>query len=139
MSLRAARCPWGKHGVRPWVANKIRSVGKGVVAALRHPDASLDRVLKIQSFVATPRQILAVFEAHTRKQWTVEYTSLDGLRAAEERLWAEGSPRATAATLRRIWGEGGTLYEGTDNEGIGLEVEGLEDAVGAAVRRSEGV
>ncbi|MBE3048919.1 hypothetical protein IMZ48_41760 [Candidatus Bathyarchaeota archaeon] len=117
------------------------SVGKGVVAALRHPEAALDRALKIQSFVATPNEILAAFEKQTGAQWAAEYSSLDTLRAVEEKLWAEGSPIATAATLRRIWGEGGTLYEETDNASIGLvdgELEGLGDAVRGAVARSEG-
>ena len=117
------------------------SVGKGVVAALRHPEAALDRALKIQSFVATPNEILAEFEKQTGAKWMAEYTSLDTLRAVEKKLWAEGSPLATAATLRRIWGEGGTLYEETDNASIGLvegELEGLGDAVRGAVRRSEG-
>lgn len=114
------------------------SVGKGVVAALHHPSTSLDRALKIQSFVATPHQILSAFENQTGTQWTTEYTPLDTLRAAEERLWSEGSPLATAATLRRIWGEGGTLYEATDNGSIGLgDVESLEGAVGGAIRRAE--
>lgn len=121
------------------VTDKTYSVGKGVVAALRHPDASVDRALKIQSFVATPNEILAAFEKQTGAQWTVEYSSLDKLRAVEERLWAEGKPIATGATLRRIWGEGGTLYERTDNEDIGLgadEVESLEDAVRGAVQKA---
>lgn len=117
--------------------NKIpHSVGKGVVAALRHPDAALDRALKIQSFVATPNEILAAFEKHTGAKWAVEYSSLDKLRELEERLWAEGDPGATLATLRRIWGEGATLYEVTDNGSIGLEdgvVESLDDAVRRAV------
>lgn len=116
--------------------NKIpRSVGKGVVAALRHPDASLDRALKIQSFVATPNEILAVFEKHTGAKWTVEYSSLGKLRELEKRLWAGGDPTATLVTLRRIWGEGATLYDVTDNEALGLTdgvVESLDDAVKGA-------
>ena len=119
----------------------MHSVGKGVVAALRHPDAALDRALKIQSFVVTPKQILAAFEKQTGAQWTAEYSSLDKLRAVEDKLWAEGAPLATAATLRRIWGDGGTLYEKTDNEAIGLgndQLESLEDAVRRATEKSEG-
>lgn len=116
------------------------SVGKGVVAALRHPSASLDKAIKIQSFVASPNEILAAFERHTGgAKWTVEYTPLDKLRAVEEKLWEEGSPLATPSTLRRIWGEGGTLYEKTDNEAIGLgggDLEGLDDVVRAAVEKS---
>ncbi|KAL2105013.1 hypothetical protein VUR80DRAFT_9166 [Thermomyces stellatus] len=119
----------------------MRDVGKGVVAALRHPDAALDRAVKIQSFVATPKEILAAFEKQTGAKWTVEYSSLDKLREVEEKLWADGTPVATLATLRRIWAEGGTLYETTDNEAIGLvgeQLETLEESVRNAVQKSEG-
>lgn len=119
-------------------ANKTtRSVGKGVVAALRHPDAARDRALKIQSFVVTPNEILAAFEKHTGAKWNVEYSSLEKLRELEERLWADGDPGATLATLRRIWGEGATLYKATDNGAIGLGdgvVESLDDVVKSAVQ-----
>ena len=108
---------------------------------MRRPDAALGRALKIQSFVVTPNEILATFEKRTGAKWTAQYTSLDKLREVEEKLWAEGAPIATAATLRRIWGEGGTLYEETDNEAIGLvgdQLESLEEAVRGAVQKSEG-
>ncbi|PKS05834.1 hypothetical protein jhhlp_007663 [Lomentospora prolificans] len=113
----------------------MRDVGKGVVAALQHPGASFDRILKIQSFVVTPREILAEFEKQTGGEpWKVEYTPLDGLRKLEEDAWNEGKGWATLATLRRIWAEGGTLYEKTDNEAIDLRDEDLE-TLAATVER----
>jgi hypothetical protein len=108
------------------------SVGKAVVAALRHPEAAFNKALKVQSFVVTPKQILAEFEKQTGAQWQVSYTPLQTLRDAEKKSWADSSPFATIFTLRRIWAEGGTLYEKTDNDSIGLkdsELETLEDAV----------
>lgn len=105
----------------------MRDVGKGVVAALQHPEASFDRVIKIQSFVVTPEEILTEFEKQTGGQpWTVEYTPLDDLRRLEDDAWSQGKGWSTLATLRRIWAEGGTLYERTDNEAIGLHDEDLE-------------
>lgn len=130
-----------RPGVYRLANQHFASVGKGVVAALRHPDAALDRAVKIQSFVATPKEILAAFEKQTGAKWTVEYSSLDKLREVEEKLWADGTPVATLATLRRIWAEGGTLYETTDNEAIGLvgeQLETLEESVRNAVQKSEG-
>ncbi|KEZ45232.1 hypothetical protein SAPIO_CDS2702 [Scedosporium apiospermum] len=106
----------------------MRDVGKGVVAALKHPEASFDRAVKIQSFVVTPKEILAEFEKQTGGQpWKVEYTSLDDLRKLEDDAWKEGKGWATLATLRRIWAEGGTLYDKTDNEAIDLRDEDLEN------------
>ncbi|KAM0343579.1 hypothetical protein ACHAPU_008330 [Fusarium lateritium] len=108
-------------------------VGKAVVAALRHPEASFNKALKVQSFVVTPREILKEFEKQTGGEpWLVSKYTLDELREAEKKGWAEGNPKAVSYTLRRIWSEGGTLYEKTDNESIGLEdedLETLEDAV----------
>lgn len=116
------------------------SVGKGVVATLRHPEAALGRAVKIQSFAVSPREILAAFEKQTGgTPWTAEYTPLDRLREKEEQLWKDGNPLATLATLRRIWAEGGTLYEKTDNEAIGLvgqDLESLDDAVRGAVKEA---
>ncbi|KAM0326108.1 hypothetical protein ACHAQA_006701 [Verticillium albo-atrum] len=112
-------------------------VGKAVVAALRHPEASFGKALKVQSFVVTPKQILAEFEKQTGgDKWDVSYTSLESLKEGEEKAWSEGKPYATLFTLRRIWGEGGTLYEKTDNESIGLkdsELETLETSVKRAL------
>lgn len=102
------------------------------MAALHHPEASSNKALKVQSFVVTPKEILAEFEKQTGEQWSVSYSSLQGLRDAEAKAWAEGKGVATTYTLRRIWAEGGTLYEKSDNDVIGLkdsDLETLEDAV----------
>ncbi|CAI6096687.1 unnamed protein product [Clonostachys chloroleuca] len=112
-------------------------VGKAVVAALRHPEASFNKALKVQSFVVTPKQILAEFEKQVGgPKWTVTSYTLQELKDAEEKAWSEGNPDATSYTLRRIWSEGGTLYEKTDNESIGLDnsqLETLEDGVKRAL------
>lgn len=110
----------------------IFSVGKAVVAALHHPEASFNKALKVQSFVVTPKQILAEFEKQTGSEWQTSYTPLQSLKDAEQKAWSDGKPYAVVYTLRRIWSEGGTLYDKTDNESIGLqdsELETLADAV----------
>ncbi|KAH7025716.1 NmrA-like family protein [Microdochium trichocladiopsis] len=112
-------------------------VGKFVVAALRHPEAAYGKALKVQSLVTTPNAILQEFEKQTSSKWQVEHTPLDKLRQLEEQSWQAGKPYATGFTLRRIWGEGGTLYEKTDNESLGVKDEDLESLstiVGRAVR-----
>ena len=100
-------------------------VGKLLVAALKHPDASRNATLKVNSFTATPNEILAEFEKQTGEKWEVHYTSLDDLKKKEQDAYNAGVPWAVAATLRRIWTEGGTLYEKRDNEKIGMKDEDM--------------
>lgn len=118
---------------------KSISVGKLVVAALQHPEASEDKILIVNSFTATPNEILAEFEKQTGAKWDVSYVSLGELRETERKWWEEGNPWATAVTLKRIWTEGGTLYEsgrGRDNGLIGdPEMETLGEQVGQVIER----
>lgn len=116
-------------------------VGKFVVAALRHPDEATTtpgkggggKALRVQSFVATPNEVVAEYERQTGgAPWKVSYVSLADVRAGEARLWAEDHPKATVVTLRRIWAEGGTLYDTTDNEAIGVragETETMDEVL----------
>jgi hypothetical protein len=102
---------------------------------LTHWERAKGRALKLNSFTTTPDEILAEFEKQTGEKWEVGYTSLDQLKAFEEEAWAKGEPDATGLTLRRIWTEGGTLYEKRDNADIGAEdTVTLAEAVKASIR-----
>ncbi|KAJ4990767.1 NmrA-like family protein [Stagonosporopsis vannaccii] len=109
----------------------MRDVGRLLVAALRTPVGKGERVLKVNSFTATGKQALEEFERQTSKKWEVEVTSLEELERLEEKAWEENWPSKTPLTLRRIWTQGGTLYEKRDNRVIGFEegLETLEDQV----------
>ncbi|KAL5373137.1 hypothetical protein DPSP01_012940 [Paraphaeosphaeria sporulosa] len=66
----------------------MRDVGVLLVAALKTSGEGSPRTLKVNSFTATPWQILVEFERQTGKVWCVEYTSVEELRcgrAAMER------------------------------------------------------
>ncbi|KAI0506321.1 hypothetical protein F5B22DRAFT_624431 [Xylaria bambusicola] len=111
-------------------------VGKLVVAALRNPSEAKGKALKVQSFVTTPMEIVREFEKQTGVEWTTSYTPIQEVRDLEKQLWEKSSPLAALATLRRIWAEGRTLYEQTDNKKLGLgpgDMETLSDVVGRAV------
>ncbi|KAI0473304.1 NAD(P)-binding protein [Xylariaceae sp. FL0804] len=110
-------------------------VGKLLAAALRHPEASMGKVLKVQSFVTTPNAIVKEYEKQMGAAWEVEHIPNQKLRDTERELWKDGDELATTATLRRIWSEGGTLYEKTDNEKLGLRPEDME-SLGAVVKRA---
>ena len=96
----------------------------------------MNRALKVTSFVTTPKAVLAEFERQTGPGWTVSFTPLEELRQLEARLVAENNPAATGVTLRRIWAEGGTLYNRWDNADIGLpdELDSLKDLIAGAVK-----
>ncbi|KAI1420752.1 hypothetical protein F5Y12DRAFT_771495 [Xylaria sp. FL1777] len=115
-------------------------VGKLLVAALHNPEEAMGKILKVQSFVTTPIEILREFERQTGAEWATRYTSIQELRDLEQQLWNENKPEATVATLKRIWAEGRTLYEQTDNHKLGLAPEDMEtlgDAVGRAISEAE--
>jgi hypothetical protein len=111
-------------------------VGKLLVAALQHPDASRNRVLIVNSFTTTPKEILAEYEKQTGANWDVKYTGLEKLKQLEEKAWQDQDPMAAVFTLRRIWTEGGTLYEKRDNELIGdPPMETVADQVRQAIEK----
>ncbi|KIN00005.1 hypothetical protein OIDMADRAFT_181258 [Oidiodendron maius Zn] len=116
----------------------MKDVGTLVLATLRHPAESWNRALKVNSFTTTPAAIQAEFERQTGgERWTdVTYTSLPELRTLENQAWESGAPTAPLITLRRIWAEGGTLYEKRDNAMIGEPpVQTLEEVVAQELQR----
>ncbi|OAG44862.1 hypothetical protein AYO21_00824 [Fonsecaea monophora] len=115
----------------------MKDTGKLVALALLHPEASRNKALRVNSFTATDSEILKEFEKQTGGEpWKVSYTSLDALKKLEQEAWDAGKPWAGLFTLRRIWAEGGTLYDKRDNYLIEAEdvMETLADAVAEAIR-----
>ncbi|KAJ5575201.1 hypothetical protein N7450_009100 [Penicillium hetheringtonii] len=109
-----------------------------VAALLNAGPETRNRALRVNSFTTTPAEIQAEFERQTTGQpWeTVSETSIDRLRELEKAAWDAGNPAATVLTLRRIWTEGGTLYEQRDNGVIGEpKVMSLQEVVTNEVRR----
>lgn len=117
----------------------MTDLGVLVVKASTHPVKERVRALKVNSFTATPKEVLAEFEKQTDSKWEVKNVKLDELRKEEEAAWAASDPLATVFTLRRIWAEGGTIYEKRDNAEIdGENVEGLSEAVRKAIEKQTG-
>lgn len=114
----------------------MKDTGRFVAAALKNLQETRNRVLIVNSFTTTPRQIVAEYEKQTGGQpWDVSFTSLNELKQLEKDAWSTGNPMAGLATLKRIWTEGGTLYDHRDNGIVGLEnnVDTLEDAIESAI------
>ena len=109
-------------------------MGRLLVGALKQPDASKNKALIVNSFTATPNDIVAEFEKQTSTKLKVKHTPLDELRELEKEAYAEKKPFAVAFTLRRIWAEGRTLYPSRDNESIGVtKTDDLSAAVAQAI------
>ena len=106
------------------------SVGKLVVAAMLAHEASRNATLIVNSFTCTPADIANEYQKQTGDTWQVSTTPLEKLRELEKEAYANKHPAATAFTLRRIWTEGGTLYDHRDNEELGdIPLETMEEQV----------
>lgn len=111
----------------------MKDVGRLLVAALMTPTTAHERILKVNSFTTTGKEALAEFEKQTDSTWNVQYTSLEKLKELEKEAWERGDALATVFTLRRIWTEGGTLYDETSNKSIGFE--GREETLEEQIRK----
>jgi hypothetical protein len=111
----------------------MKDVGRLLVAALRTPTSSQERILKVNSFTVTGKEALVEFEKQTGAKWDVNYTSLEELKKLETEAWEKDNPLKTVFTLRRIWTEGGTLYDERSNSSIGFEGQG--EGLGEQVRK----
>jgi hypothetical protein len=89
----------------------------------------------VNSFTTTPHEILAEYENQLGTKFDVEITSLDDLKKIEQESWERDGLGATGVILRRIWTEGGTLYDFRDNEKIGFTTpEKLGEVVARAIK-----
>jgi hypothetical protein len=128
-------CLVGMDGI---LTDYSASVGTLVLNTLLHATAETrNAALCVNSFTTGPDQIQAEFERQLGGQpWDVSRTSLAKLREAEAAAWDAGNPAATVLTLRRIWGEGGTLYSERANGLIGEpKMMGLEEVVANEIQR----
>jgi nucleoside-diphosphate-sugar epimerase len=111
-----------------------KDVGRLLVAALKTRTNDKERILKVNSFTVTSKQVLGEFEKQTGTRWKVSYIPLEELNKLEQEAWENDSPSKTKYTLRRIWTEGGTLYKESDNSKIvSVDVETLEEQVRKAI------
>lgn len=111
-------------------------VGRLLVAALKTPTGEHERILKVNSFTVTSKDVLEQFEKQTGGKWNASYTPLEELKKAEKDAWEYDSSFKTGYTLRRIWTEGKTVYQESDNNKIGFkEPETIEEQVRKVIKR----
>ncbi|RMD40609.1 hypothetical protein DV735_g4514, partial [Chaetothyriales sp. CBS 134920] len=137
VKARRAVVLYERGKTRPVSLTSMVDVGRLLVAALQRPDVSCNRALKVNSFTATPDEIVAEFERQTGgSTWEVEATPRDELVRLEKKAYEEKNPVAAVFTLRRIWADGQTLYKKRDNEELGVtETETLQGAVKQSIQQ----
>ncbi|KAF2472717.1 uncharacterized protein BDR25DRAFT_312634 [Lindgomyces ingoldianus] len=92
-------------------STSMGDVGKLLIAAVKTPSVESPRVLKVHSFIMTPKKILSRFEKQKRSTLDVSYTNLVQLKQLEKQAWETQNPLAAVYTLRRICSKGGTFYQ----------------------------
>jgi hypothetical protein len=112
----------------------LLSAGTAVIAALRHPEASLNKFLRVASFIKTSNQVLSEYERQVGVKFHVKNVPLADHEAVERKMWEEVNPWGTVATLRRIWATGDAMYDTLSNESMGLN-DGDKDSLEAAVQK----
>ena len=123
-------------GDTPVSMTNMTDVGKLLVAALKHPNVSRNRALMVNSFTASPNEIIKEFQAQTGNRWNVNYVPREKFVQLEKDAYEKDSPIKTVFTLRRIWADGKTLYKSRDNEELGFtDAQTLEQAVKQSIEQ----
>ncbi|RMZ85304.1 hypothetical protein DV738_g111, partial [Chaetothyriales sp. CBS 135597] len=138
--VKARRAVVLYDGKTPVSLTSMVDVGRLLVAALRlqPPELTRNRALKVNSFTASPNEIVAEFERQTGggSKWEVVYTPREELVKLEKKAWEQKNPAAALFTLRRIWADGQTLYKQRDNEELGLtDTQTLQGAVKQSIEQ----
>lgn len=120
----------------PASAATLRRVGEALVAVLKRPDTTRNRLLYIQSFSKTQLEVLASLEKATGKTWTRETVDSKAFIERQERKLAVEYSKETMeeivfvlGTLDADW----TKQEGFAMKELGLEDEDLDEVVGRVV------
>jgi nucleoside-diphosphate-sugar epimerase len=133
---KAVLCGTGNEKVS---FTSMEDVGKLTVAAILAPEASRNATLIVNSFTCTPAEIADEYQKQIGEKWDISTTSLEKLKELEKEAYAKKNPAATVFTLRRIWTEGGTLYDYRDNEKLGhVQLETLEEQVRKNIENQTG-
>lgn len=119
----------------------LASIGKAVVAVIRHPELTLNKRIYIADVTFTQQEALALFEKYTGAQWTVKHKSTENVHKEAVEYYAKGdlANAIPAYIMGAVYGEqSASNFQGkTSNKTLGLETISLEQAVKEAVERSK--
>jgi len=128
----------GKHLIS---GTTVPHIAKGVIAAIRHPELTLNRRIFIADISFTQQQALALLEKYTNAKWAVtNINTKDELKNGEEYLKNGDFMKGIRSLIMSIAynGEGACHFEGkTSNKALELETDSLEKIVKEAVERNK--
>jgi uncharacterized protein YbjT (DUF2867 family) len=122
-------------------ATTLASIGKAVVAVIRHPELTLNKRIYIADATFTQQEALALFEKYSGTKWTVKHISTDDSYKQGVESFSKGDflNGVRAYIMGVIYnGQGSSNFQGkTSNKALGLETISLEQAVKEAIDRSK--
>jgi uncharacterized protein YbjT (DUF2867 family) len=135
------------HTVTLYDEGKVRTSGttlpniaKAVVAAIRHPEVSLNKRIFIADATFTQQEVLALFEKYTNTKWTVKHVSTkDKQKEGDEKL-AHGNPGEALYNyvIYLVYGDSKiNMLDGrTSNKDLAIPRISLDQIVKEAVQRT---
>lgn len=126
----------------PYEATTLAQIGRAVVQVLKHPEATKNRHVYLNSFTTTQNEVLRAFEDATSKKLVVNTASVEELYQDGIKVLKAGGPNAKLGSFAVIasvlYGKGGNLANYSsklDNMNIDLPQENLQEVVNTIVAK----
>ena len=118
---------------------KIASIGLAVKNAMLLPEKTANKDMYIDSFTASPKQILASLEKATGQKWDVEHLDAEKQKKTGLEKLSKGDMSGGPLMIQymmTVAGHGGdyALYRETSNELLSLPKQTLDEAVAEVVK-----
>jgi hypothetical protein len=130
---------WDKGDARFSTSTRKR-IGDAVVAVLTHPEETKNKIVFVNSFTTSQKELLASLEKATGTKWEVETVSSEEEVAAGKEMLKNGNMMGIGAIVKSIcftegWGAD-FEYGGIDlmNGILGLEKENIDEVVSKIVK-----
>ena len=119
-------------------ATNLQQVGNAVAKILQHPQETKNRYVAVSSFETSQKEILNAVEKLTGEKWAVNHLSSADLNAVGKEKLAKGDHSGMLECIQSATfgdhGYGDLRHAGLWNEKLGLEKEGFEESVKAALQ-----
>ena len=118
---------------------KIASIGLAVKNAMLVPEKTANKDIYIDSFTASPKQIVASLEKATGQNWDVKYVDAEEQKKIGLKKLSTGDLSGGPLMIQymmTVAGHGGdyALYQETSNELLSLPKQTLDEAVAEVVK-----
>ncbi|CAF1566104.1 unnamed protein product, partial [Didymodactylos carnosus] len=118
----------------------LPNIAKAVVAAIHHPEVSLNKRIYIADATFTQQEVLALFEKYTNTKWTVRHVSTKDKQKEGAEKFAKGNVGEALLDYVRYLVYSGVkvnMLEGrTSNKDLGILTISLDQIVKEAVQRT---